>query len=169
MGYQHLGNGLQTQFNIVVYTPDIRGHGCSEGLHGDAPSSKQVWADITTFIQNIRAEFPQVPLFLGVHSSGAGLALNYASQPDHEHVSGYLLLSPQLGTRAQTDRPSLSVPFAKIDISAFVANAMSGGKAHGHDYAIQFNYPAEVLASDLGIVNAITVNMALALTSSAPH
>lgn len=27
LGYQHLGNGLQTQFNIAVYSPDIRGHG----------------------------------------------------------------------------------------------------------------------------------------------
>ena len=46
--------------------------------------------DITTFIQHIRAEYAQLPLFLGGHSSGAALALNYASQADHEPVAGYV-------------------------------------------------------------------------------
>ena len=168
-GYQYVGNGLKTQFDTVVYTPDIRGHGASGGPRGDAPSPKQVWADITTFIKHIRAEFPHLPLFLGGHSSGVGVTLNYASQPDHEPVSGYVLLSPQLGIRAQTDRPSLAAPFAKVDASAFVAYAMSGGTSHGHDYAVQFNYPAELLAADPGLVAAITVNMAVALTPSVPR
>jgi alpha-beta hydrolase superfamily lysophospholipase len=168
-GYQYVGNGLQTQFDTVVYTPDIRGHGASGGPRGDAPSPKQVWADMTTFIKHIRAEFPHLPLFLGGHSSGVGVTLNYAGQPDHEPVNGYVFLSPQLGFRAQTDRPSLTAPFAKVDASAFVAYAMSGGTSHGHDYAVQFNYPAELLAADPGLVAAITVNMSVALTPSAPR
>ena len=169
LGYQHVGHGLQADFNTVVYTPDIRGHGASGGPHGDAPSPKQIWADISTFIRYIRAEYPQLPLFIGGHSSGAGLALNYAAQPDRESVSGYVFLSPQLGSRAQTDRPSLAVPFATVDTSAFIANAMSSGAAHGHDYAVQFNYPATLLASDPGLVGAITVNTSLALVPSAPY
>lgn len=168
-GYQFLGNGLRFQFNTVVYTPDIRGHGDSGGPRGDAPSPNQVWADITTYIKHIRNEYPYVPLFLGGHSSGAGLIINYASQPDHEIVNGYLFLSPQLGFRSQTDRPGLSAPFAKVDTSAFIAYAMSGGTEHGQDYAVQFNYPSEILAGDAGLVDAITVNMSVALTPSAPH
>jgi acylglycerol lipase len=168
-GYQYLGSGLQMQFDTAVYMPDVRGHGVSGGPRGDAPGPKQVWADITTFIKHIRAEFPQLPLFLGGHSSGAGLILNYASQPDHEPVSGYVLLSPQLGFRSQTDRPSLAAPFAKVDTSAFVAYAMSGGTSRGHDCAVQLNYPADILADDPGLVTAITVNMAVALTPFAPH
>jgi acylglycerol lipase len=168
-GYQYIGNGLQTQFDTMVYTPDIRGHGASGGPRGDAPSPKQVWADITTFIKHIRAEFPHLPLFLGGHSSGAGLTLNYASQGDREPVNGYVFLSPQLGPQAQTDRPSLAAPFARVDVSAFVAYATSGGTSHGHDYAVQFNYPAELLAADPGLVAAITVNMSVALTPSAPR
>lgn len=120
-------------------------------------------------VKHIRAEYPHLPLYLGGHSSGAGVTLNYAGQPDHEPVNGYLFLSPQLGFRAQTDRPSLAAPFAKVDTSAFVAHAMSGGTAHGHDYAVQFNYPADILADDPGLVAAITVNMAVALTPSAPR
>jgi acylglycerol lipase len=168
-GYQFVGSGLQTLFDMVVYTPDIRGHGASGGPRGDAPNPKQVWADITTLIKHIRAEFPHLPLFLGGHSSGAGVALNYTSQPDREPVSGYAFLSPQLGVQAKTDRPSLTAPFATVDTSAFVAYATSGGTSHGHDYAVKFNYPAETLASDPGLVASISVNMSVALIPSAPQ
>lgn len=168
-GYQFLGNGLQSKSDSVVYMPDIRGHGASDGPRGDAPNPKQVWDDITILIQFIRAEYPQLPLFIGGHSSGAGLILNYVSQPDHELSDGYLLLSPQLGQQAQIDRPMLAAPFATVDGSAFAAYFMSGGTQHGHDYAVKFNYPAEVLKADPGLVASITVNMSVALIPSAPH
>jgi hypothetical protein len=54
-------------------------------------------------------------------------------------------------------------------MAAFVAFAMSGRTARGHDYAVKFNYPAELLAADPGMVPAITVNMAMALTPSSPR
>ena len=168
-GYQYLGHGLQTQFNTVVYIPDIRGHGDSGGARGDTPSTKQVWADITTFIKHIRAEFPQLPLFLGGHSSGAGLVLNYTSQPSHEPVDYYVFLSPEFGFRSKTARPSLINPFATVNTPAFIVNAMSGGLLSGHSHAVRFNYPAELLASDKGMVASYTVNMANAVTPSAPH
>ena len=168
-GYQHIGHGLQTQFNLAVYTPDMRGHGDSGGSRGDAPSPQQVWADITTLIKHIRAEYPAIPLFLGGHSSGAGLALNYAGQPDREPVDGYVLLAPHLGFRSQTERPALPVPFAKVDISAFAAHAMSRGRLRGHDYAVQFNHPAGMLANDPKLINAITVTMSEAITPPAPQ
>jgi acylglycerol lipase len=167
--YQYIGNSLQTRFDTVVYTPDIRGHGISEGPRGDAPNPKQVWEDVTSCIKQIRADYPHLPIFLGGHSSGAGLALNYASQAGHEPVIGYIFLSPQFGFRSQTDRPAQSAPFAKVDASAFADYAVSGGTAHGHDYAVKFNYPAELLKADPGMVPAITVNMSIALTPFSPH
>lgn len=167
-GYQFLGHGLQAEYDIAVYMPDIRGHGASGGPRGDAPNPSQVWDDITTFIRHIRAEYPQLPLFLGGHSSGAALALNYASQPEHEPVAGYVFLSPQLGSRAHIDRPALTAPFAMVDGCAFAANAMSGGATHGHDYAVRFNYPVEALVADPSLVTAITVNMSNALMPAVP-
>lgn len=167
-GYQFLGHGLQAEYDIAVYMPDIRGHGASGGPRGDTPTSQQVWDDITAFIKPIRAEYPELPLFLGGHSSGAALVLNYASQIDREPVDGYVFLSPQLGSRAHIDRPALAAPFATVDGSAFAANAMSGGATHGHDYAVQFNYPPEALAADPGLVAAITVNVSNALMPAAP-
>jgi alpha-beta hydrolase superfamily lysophospholipase len=167
-GYQFLGHGLETQYAAAVTMPDIRGHGASGGPRGDAPSPLQVWEDITPFIRKMRADFPQLPLFLGGHSSGAALVLNYASQARHEPVDGYLFLSPQLGANAHIDRPSQAAPFARVDGSAFGAYFASGGTAHGHDHAVQFNYPPAVLSADPGLVAAITVNMSIALIPTAP-
>jgi acylglycerol lipase len=167
--YQHLGHGLQTQFDTLVYMPDIRGHGASDGPRGDTPSAEQVWADITTFLAHIHARFPHLPLFLGGHSSGAGLALNYASRPGHTPVDGYVFLSPQLGVYSQTARPDLAAPFAIVDAAAFANYATKGSPMYGHVHAVRFNYPAEVLAADPGLVASITVNMANALTPYAPR
>jgi acylglycerol lipase len=168
-GYQYLASGLQSEFNIAVYCPDIRGHGNSGGIRGDAPSPEQVWNDISTFIKHIRTEFPNHPLFLGGHSSGAGLTLNYAIQPDREQVNGYLFLSPQLGTQSGTERTSSNPPFAKVNVSDFLVNATSGGRLAGHNYAVRFNYPQELLAADPGLVAAITVNMSRSLIPAMPE
>ena len=168
-GYQFLGSGLQNEFDIAVYMPDIRGHGASEGPSGDTPNPRQVWKDITTFIKHIHAEFPEVPIFLGGHSSGAGLILNYASQPNHESVDNYIFLSPEFGFRSKTARLSLATPFATVNTLPFIINAMSGGLLSSHSRAVRFNYPAELLASDKGLVSSYTVNMANAITPYAPH
>ena len=168
-GYQWLGRGLQSQADVAVYMPDLRGHGASGGPRGDAPSPAQVWGDIATFVTHIRSELRQVPVFLGGHSSGAGLALNYSGWPDREVVSGYVLLSPQLGAQAHTDRPSQAAPFTRVHAASFAGYFESGGAAHGHDYAVRFNYPSELIAADPGMVTAITVTMSVALTPAAPQ
>lgn len=167
-GYSTLAKNLQAQFNVAVYTPDLRGHGASGGTRGDAPNPKQVWADITTFIQHIRKEHPVLPILLGGHSSGGGLVLNYASQPDHEAVNRFIFLSPELGFRSNTARPK-RVDFAKVTLLPFIANAMSGGMLFGHSYAVHFNYPKELLAADKSMVASYSVNMANAVTPSAPQ
>lgn len=167
-GYPPLAKNLQTQYNVAVYTPDLRGHGASGGARGDAPSAKQVWADISTFIKHIRTEYPTLPLILGGHSSGGGLVLNYASQPDREAVDRYLFISPELGFRSNTARPN-RVDFAKATLFPFIANAMSGGMLFGHSHAVHFNYPKELLAADKGMVASYSVNMANAVTPSAPQ
>lgn len=166
--YPHLGQGLKTQ-GIATYMPDLRGHGASGGTRGDAPSPKQVWADVSSFIQHIRAELPNLPLFLGGHSSGSGLVLNYASQPNHLPVEHYLFLSPQFGFRSNTARVPVLASFAKVNKLPFILNAMSGKMLAGHSHAVQFNYPAELLATNPSLLTSYSVNMANAVTPAAPH
>ncbi|MBU3914960.1 lysophospholipase [bacterium] len=165
-GYQHIGNGLSNHFNIAVYAPDIRGHGNSEGDRGDAPSSKQVLDDIGVIIRHVRMKHAGKPLFLGGHSSGAGLILNYSSFPTKEKIQGYVFLSPHLGFRSKTENDKNPHPFAEVKTSLFIKNAMFG--TDGNSKAVFFNYSKEALEKNPALITAITVNMSNALTPSSP-
>ena len=167
-GYQHIGKGLQTLFDVAVYMPDIRGHGASGDRRGNAPSPNQVWDDISTFIKHIRAEHPKLPILLGGHSSGGGMVLNYSSQTNREAVDNYIFLSPELGFRSNTARPN-QVPFAVVNTFPFIINAISGGMLFGKSHAVHFNYPKELLEADKGMVASYSVNMANAVTPLTPH
>ncbi len=164
-GYEFIGDGLSKRSDILVVTPDIRGHGDSGGERGDAPSVEQVFDDIGTLIRHVRARYPQKALFLGGHSSGGGLVLNYSSYNKREKARGYLFLSPQLGFRSKTEFEDNPNPFTTVKTDLFMKNAMSG--THGNSKAVFFNYSDECLQRTKNIA-AITVNMANAITPTSP-
>lgn len=172
-GCGHLGAGLRDDFRITVYTPDLRGHGASCGARGDAPSAAQLWRDVDTFVDHVRTEHPGVPLFLGGHSSGAGLALNHATRWSGRAVEGTLLLAPQLGHRSRTAREPAAggspEPFAQARILPFVLHSMSGGRLLGHARAVWFRYPESLLAADPGFVGWNTVNVANGISPASPR
>ena len=165
VGYQHIGDGLSSRFNILLVTPDIRGHGDSEGEMGDTPNVEQVFEDISLMIKHMKDRYPQKPFFLGGHSSGAGLVLNYSSYKKKIETNGYLFLSPLLGYRSNTERKNNPNPFATVKTNLFVQNAMSG--TEGNTPAVFFNYSEEILQRTKNITS-ITVNMSNALTPFAP-
>jgi pimeloyl-ACP methyl ester carboxylesterase len=168
-GYAHLAAGLRDR-SIAVYTPDLRGHGASGGDRGDAPSAEQLWRDFRTLIDFAAAEHPELPVFAGGHSSGAGLTLNYASWPERTPVSGYVFLSPQLGHRSETARPAEPTRqgFVEVSVLPFVVNGVTGGWLMGHSRAVVFHYPPAALESDPGLVTWNTVNLANGITPQAP-
>lgn len=168
-GYQYLGAGLSSRYKIATFTPDIRGHGKSEGARGDTPNPQQVLKDISSLVMHIKKQYPHLTLYLGGHSSGAGLILNYSSFAGKEDVAGYVFLSPQLGYRSKTGRTDNPHPFARVNVLPFIINGMTGGALLGHSKAVTFNYPAELLKADTGFVGYNTVNMANALTPSSPR
>lgn len=164
-GYQFIGDGLKSQFDIAVYIPDIRGHGASGGPRGDTPNPFQLVADVSVMIKQIRKEHPDLPIFLGGHSAGAGMILNYSFWPEREkHVNGYIFLAPQWGPLSNTARPGQNTSFVKIEDSAFIAYMISNGKLRGNHYAVKIKYPRELLNELPDLVDAITVNMAVAIT-----
>lgn len=171
-GYTHLAVGLRDDPGIAVYTPDLRGHGRSGGEPGDAPSPEQLLRDVGTLVDFVRAAHPGQRVFLGGHSSGAGLTLNYASWTQRPVVDGYIFLSPQFGFRSDTAREQAQdgiSPFVRVSTAPFIINALSGGRLMGHTQAVFFNYPPETLAADPSIISAYTVNLANGITPKAPH
>ncbi|MCL1049670.1 alpha/beta fold hydrolase [Shewanella abyssi] len=167
--YPHVGGGLRDEFNIAVFTPDIRGHGSSSGPRGDAPDKEQVWQDINSVIEYARQRYPSLPLYMAGHSSGSGLILNYSSWKQHYSADGYFFVAPYFGHRSETehDEPK-PFSFTTVSVSSFVANAMSGGLLMGHSKAVQYHFPQQVLDDNPKIVSFNTVNMSNALTPAAP-
>jgi len=164
-GYQYIGDGLSKRFNILVITPDIRGHGDSGGEEGDAPSPEQVFDDIGVFIRHMKSKYPQKPVFLGGHSSGGGTILNYSNFNKREKVRGYVFISPHLGFRSKTEIENPANPFATVKTDLFIQNAMFG--THGNSKAVFFNYSKEILQKTKNIA-AITINMSNAQTPTSP-
>lgn len=171
LSYNHIGVGLRDEFDIAVYMPDLRGHGRSDGPRGDTPSDEQVWSDISTMIEHVRTQYPNQPLFLGGHSGGAGLALNYASWDQRAAVDGYVFLAPYFGFRSETERDksnSNDYQFSSVKVSDFVINTLSGGLFRGNAKAVKFNFPEHILKQNPEIVPFNTVNMANAVTPDSP-
>ena len=171
LSYKHIGVGLRDDFDIAVYMPDIRGHGESEGNRGDTPNVEQVWHDINTIVKTARNKHPNLPIFIGGHSGGAGLALNYSSWEKKLEIDGYTFLAPYFGYRSDTnyDEEDTGFEFSTVKTSDFVINTMSGGLFLGHSKAVKFNFPEAVLKANPGIVPFNTVNMANAVTPHSPE
>lgn len=107
------------------------------------------------------------PIYLGGHSSGGGLVLNYSSWVNNPLFKGYIFVSPEFGYKSKTEKKGRT-EFAKIKIGKFILNALTGGKLNQHTYAVELNYPKELLKSDSLIISKLTVNMANALTPRNP-
>jgi len=171
LSYNHIGVGLRDKFEIAVYMPDLRGHGNSGGGRGDAPSDKQVWQDINTMITHARVQYPNLPIFVGGHSGGAGLTLNYATWEQRAAIDGYVFLAPYFGFRSETSHDkdkNGGYEFSTVNVSDFVINSMSGGLFFGHSKAVKFNYPASVLENNPKIVAFNTINMSKSVTPYSP-
>ncbi|MCX6006873.1 MAG: alpha/beta fold hydrolase [Chloroflexi bacterium] len=168
-GYQYLAKGLGAKYNVSVYLLDIRGHGNSEGPRGDSSAVDQVWKDVQQFCDFVHAGSPQLPLYLGGHSSGGGLVLNYLNWRKNPDISGDIFVSPELGYKLGTAKQGNSTPFARADIDVFMKYGASLGTEYGNTMAVFFNYSEEVLKEQPLFINSITCNMAMALTPDNPQ
>jgi len=164
LGYQYLAETLSKKYRTSVYLLDMRGHGLSEGDRGDAPSKERLWQDISEFITFAKTDGAE-RVFLGGHSSGGGLVLNYATWNKREVVDGYIFISPKLGYKSSADRyPFTKDPFAKAHIPTIIINKISNESLNAHAIGVEMNYSevakkAEPLLVDkytCAVVNAIT-------------
>jgi alpha-beta hydrolase superfamily lysophospholipase len=76
---------------------DLRGHGRSEGLRGDAASYEILLDDIDALMRWVQQSHPRLPVFLYGHSLGGGLVLNYTLRCA-PRVRGVISSSPWLRT-----------------------------------------------------------------------
>ena len=164
MGYFPLAEKLAGDFAIETILMDIRGHGFSEGNRGDCPHTNSIYNDISRLVKLVRDD---LPVYLGGHSSGGGLVLNYSSWIQKEKLDGYFFVSPELGYKSKTEKAGRT-SFANVKLGSFILNGMTGGKLKQHSFAVSFNYPDEIISANSLLVKEITVNMANALTPFDP-
>jgi acylglycerol lipase len=167
-GYQVLAKVLQQKYRLSVCLMDLRGHGNSAGPRGDTPSIEQVWQDLELLVQFLKEKYPGIPLYLGGHSSGAGVLLNYISWPQHTEADGYIFLSPQLGPRSGTSRENNTGNFISVRRWVFLLSTFTKRRFGEHLPAVRFKYPKAVLAARPLLLRSITRNMALAITPARP-
>jgi alpha-beta hydrolase superfamily lysophospholipase len=167
-GYVPIGEALSERYGVATYLPDIRGHGLSGGDRGDTPSVQQIYNDTTSLIQNIKRLYPRTRLFLGGHSAGAGLVINYANSPNRESVAGYLFVCPDFGRKSNTVRLGGPNSFISVITKPFIVAAITHSVLMSHTYALRFNYSREALQSGAGLIQYNTVDMALALNPQKP-
>ncbi len=165
-GYQLLAQQLGDAYQTAVILPDMRGHGASEGERGAPVSKDRVWADVDTALDYAHARYPGLPVYLGGHSSGASMLLNYSQWKEATPVDGLLLIAPQLGYKSGTDRQT-ETPFARVSLSSFILYRLSFSLLCAQCTAVEFDYPPEI-QSRANLVDRYTVQMSLAVTPNAP-
>lgn len=166
--YQHMAQSLAQHYDIATYLFDVRGHGNSQGLRGDAPTQEQVWQDIDTAINFVKSRHQDQPLFLAGHSSGGGLIANYSAWKKDKTVDGYLLLSPFLGSNSGTIKPDQKF-VTKARTWVFIAYAITGLNYFNHLAAVYFNYPLWIREQDNNVLDHYTCAMAMATTPYNPQ
>ncbi len=165
--YQHMAQQLKDNHQIGTYLFDIRGHGNSHGPVGDAPSTEQIWKDVSSAIDFVQQQHPDTAIFLGGHSSGAGLVLNYSDWCKNPAVKGYVFLSPFLGHRSETayehEDPEKRF-IKKVCLWKIILNAITGGWLFTHSPVIFFNYPDQEKKKDNHLLEYYTNAMSNAVT-----
>lgn len=79
---------------------DLRGHGRSGGMRGDAPSYDTLLDDLEGLMDWVQSSHPRLPVFLYGHSLGGGLVLNYTLRRG-PRLRGVIASSPWLRTVVQ--------------------------------------------------------------------
>ena len=66
-----------TNEGYTVISFDIRGHGLSEGKRGHTPGYEFLMDDIERVYNQVKKDYPSLPIFLFGHSMGGNLVLNF--------------------------------------------------------------------------------------------
>lgn len=169
-GYDIPARQLCYDLHVCVCLVDIRGHGRSAGVRGEASSPDQIWRDVDVVIDYVRTSFPDARIHILGHSSGGGMLINYFTRYSlSRSVESLILLAPALGPFSPPDlNRDFSSPFASINRLSFIINAMSAGFLCGRRTGVRLNFPCEVINARPDFVQTYSVNMANALTPRNP-
>ncbi|WP_018343709.1 alpha/beta hydrolase [Cytophaga aurantiaca] len=99
---KELAQNLADSQMITVITPDLRGHGASEGQRGDIDYIGQLEDDIEDIIAYSKEKLGAEKIILAGHSSGGGFVLRFIGNSTNTKIDRAILLAPYLGYKAPT-------------------------------------------------------------------
>jgi pimeloyl-ACP methyl ester carboxylesterase len=110
----------------TVITPDLRGHGQSDGTKGDIDYVGQLEDDIEDLIAYSKNILGAKKIILAGHSSGGGLVLRYIANAQNTKIDKALMLAPYLGHKAPTVKPN-SGNWVTVAVKRWVGLSMLNG------------------------------------------
>lgn len=88
----------------VVYSPDLRGHGKSQGVPGDVAYIGQLQDDLSDLLTAIKYRHPRIPLVLAAHSGSSSLAIAHLAARQDSAVRALYLIAPVFFGYMEFDR-----------------------------------------------------------------
>ncbi|CAL4927010.1 unnamed protein product [Urochloa decumbens] len=163
--YDHLARRLN-DIGVKVYGMDWTGHGGSDGLHGYVQSLDHAVVDLKMYLKKVLAENPGLPCFCFGHSTGGGIILKAALDPEVETlISGIVLTSPAV--RVQPAHPIIRVMAPVFALIApryqFTASHRNGPPVSRDPEALRAKYTDQLVFT--GAIRVRTGYEILRLTS----
>jgi alpha-beta hydrolase superfamily lysophospholipase len=81
---------------VTVEALDLRGHGKSPGFRSWVDEFEIYLDDLSAFVDAVREEYPEPPLFVLGHSMGGGILCRWAIERQPEGVRGAIFSAPAL-------------------------------------------------------------------------
>ena len=113
-----------TNSNIGIFTFDLPGHGKTPGKRGHIANPFVLLETIDLLIKQIKADYPETPIFLYGHSFGGEVSLWY-TLVRNPSLSGVIVTSPLIGPKDAV--PPLKFLLAKLMDRIFPTFSMDNG------------------------------------------
>lgn len=145
--YAHVAEAFSRE-GLITITYDLRGHGRSPGARGHISDIEDFMQDIDILLEQAKARFPGLPLFLYGHSLGAIQVLHYTlkRKPDLKGV-----IATGSGLRTALEKQPVKILMAKV-LGALMPNTAlaSGLDSNGisHNPAVVQAYDNDPLVHD---------------------
>lgn len=108
--YAHVAEAFGKE-GLVLFGPDLRGHGRSDGARGHINSIEDFMGEIDLLLAQARIRYPNLPIILYGHSIGGVLVLHY-SLLRKPNVKGVIATSSALHTALENQKAK--VMMAKV-------------------------------------------------------
>jgi alpha-beta hydrolase superfamily lysophospholipase len=130
--YEHVAQRFAAD-GAVVYAPDHRGHGRSDGERALVTDIEQLVDDVAAVIAHARSEHADLPVVVLGHSMGGIIAARLAQRPGHG-LAGLILSSPAIGGNPAIEALLTMDPIPEVPIDpGTLSRDLSVGEAYAND------------------------------------